>query len=418
MNTKAKNTNLLFNLLLITIFFNIWFPKAGLKISGIPFTIGNILFALTYFLWFFWNLKSRVIKKNRIGFLILLFISYCVLKFGIIGNIIKNIGYIIPLAVYPFMFYLSYNLVDSKDRLEKVLKIICCGFFFISLYALLQFFVGIEKCVIPGLTVNYTDFKELGNLWFMAKSNGTDKAMAKIVSTYQNGNLFGINMLLFYPIVFNYYKKYNKNIKLLIISFILFISVVFLSLSRACWLGIVLFILFGIVMDKDNSKKTVVFKFFAIFIGLCSIFIVFNYIPSVSNRFFDTKASDWISMSGRTEGLFTVFRTVYESNSFVAWIIGPSGISTFSGLAYEMFPLAMFVQLGIVGVLFMYLILYIVIKRMKNHIIHQSIKLSIIIWMIVGIIECGFWLPPFALNLYLLMGIGLSLNNYEEEEIK
>ena len=46
--TKERN-GFLFNLLLITIFFNIWFPKAGIKLSEIPLTVGNVFLAITFF---------------------------------------------------------------------------------------------------------------------------------------------------------------------------------------------------------------------------------------------------------------------------------------------------------------------------------------------------------------------------------
>ena len=50
---NVKKNGFIFNMLLLTIFFSIWFPKAGIKLSGIPLTVSNILFGLTFILWFF-----------------------------------------------------------------------------------------------------------------------------------------------------------------------------------------------------------------------------------------------------------------------------------------------------------------------------------------------------------------------------
>ena len=176
--------------------------------------------------------------------LILIFgIAYFILKYTIIyanlGTIIPSMTYIIPLLIYPLIFFVAVDIIDNKEKLDKVIKIIVYGFFFLCFYAILQYIVGIDKCDIPGLTVNLSDYREMGPLWFMQKSNGTDKANSKMVSTYQNGNLFGINLVFIYPLVYYYYSKKEK---IKTFSLILFITCAFLTLSRTCWLGIVLFI--------------------------------------------------------------------------------------------------------------------------------------------------------------------------------
>ena len=61
--TETKNT-FLFYLLVITVFFNIWFPKAGIKLAGIPLTVGNVFFLLLLVLW----LGTVVLRRNSIRF--------------------------------------------------------------------------------------------------------------------------------------------------------------------------------------------------------------------------------------------------------------------------------------------------------------------------------------------------------------
>lgn len=415
MNSVKKEKNYLFILLLTTIFFNFAFPKAGVKLLGIPLTIGNLFFAFTFFIWCVKKIQIGKMSYSKIGLLILLLIIFFSLKYFIIGNFIDNIGYIIPLIVYPLIFFMTYDLIDSPEKVNKILKLLVICYFIITLYALLQFFVGIENCAIPGLTVNYSDFKEYGKYWFMMKSNGIDISMSKIVSTYQNGNLFGVNMLLCYPIIYSYLKNKKRN-KLMILSLILFIFTVFLSLSRACWLGIVLFLFIAIFMEKNKYKSSLAFKFFMIILCVFSLIIVFSYMPSVANRFLNTKLSDWISMSGRTEGLISILNEIKETPNIFAILFGFNGIINYNGLAYEMFPLALFVQGGIIGLIIFYVILFNVLKKFssKNFIL-LSIRLSIFIWMIVGIIECGFWLPPFSLNLFTIIAFGYSIKKLKCE---
>ena len=74
-----------------------------------------------------------------------------------------------------------------------------------------------------------------------------------------------------------------------------------------------------------------------------------------------------------------------------------------------MTPLAILVQIGLIGVIIFYSILYKVWTTMnKKQWLQSAIKLSILIWVIVGCIEGAFWLPPTALNIFLLLAIGLS----------
>lgn len=419
---KKNKNSILFNLLLMTIFFNIWFPKAGIKLGGIPLTAGNMLFALTFIVWCFLKIKDGSVKINRVSSLITIGILYFGYRYFFVfclGYKLSDIiGYVIPLVVYPLIFLIVYDVVDSEEKINKIIKVICTGFFFLCFYSLLQYFVGIDKCDIPGLTVNFTDYKEMGSFWFMKKSNGTDISNAKIVSTYQNGNLFGVNMILIYPLIYNYYKWKNEN-KKLTISLVLFMGCVFLSLSRACWLGIVLFILFGIIMAREQSRQSICRKLILIFLCLAGTIMIFQYVPSIANRFFGTTLSDWISMSGRTEGMIEVFKTINLSNNIFAYIIGAFGIINYSGLAYEVFPLSLFVQTGIVGTILIYSVFIKTIFDLKKiNYICEGVRLALIIWLVVGLIECGYWLPPTSLNLFMIIGLAYASRTLKKGDIK
>ncbi len=421
--TQADKKSIVYKLLLVLIFFNIWFPKAGIKLSGIPITVSNVVFFAILIIWLLSKFKNKIKISKRVTITILLSIAYFILKYILIfcgtSNIMDYITYIIPLIVYPLIFIVIFDEVDTKEKLNDIVKVVYYGFFVICIYSLAQFIFGIEKTAIPGLTVNLTDYNTYGSTWFMQKSNGTDIANAKIVSTYQNGNLLGINLILIYPMIYMMLKKQNKN-KQLIVSLILFIICGFLTLSRTCWLGIVLFLFMGIVLDSDKTKKSFMKKVLLIFLFILSIILVFNYMPIVSNRFLNTHPSDWIKMSGRTAGLTEVLTSVRESNSLLAYIIGPEGVVEYSGLAYEMFPLAVFVQVGIIGIVLMYSVYVNGIKKInKNTSIGKGIRLSIIIWLIVGLIECGYWLPPTAMNLFIILAIGsvVSQKNIEGDSL-
>lgn len=405
--TKEKN-GFLFNLLLITIFFNIWFPKAGIKLSEIPLTVGNVFLAITFFFWAMKKVMNRRMKINKISYILIILMLYSFIKYLIIGGFVKNIGYIIPLVVYPLMFIIAYDTIDTKEKLQKVIKVICFGFFFICIYALLQYVFGIEKVCIPGLTVNLSDYTTYGANWYLQKNNNNSSEIGtKIISTFQNGNLYGVNALLIYPIVYGYLKKENKSF-LMYVSLALFVICVFLSLSRSCWLGIILFMLFGIFLESEKNKNSLYRKAIIILMCLVLVGVSFKYFPSIAARFSSMDKSSVMSMSGRTEGLTEVLNNFSQYKYIFIWFIGSNGFIENVGLAYEMTPLALLVQVGIIGIVLFYGILYQVWKRMnKKKWLQNAVKLSIFIWTIVGCIEGAFWLPPTALNIFLILALGL-----------
>lgn len=418
---KFKKNGLVFNMLLLTIFFSIWFPKAGIKFNEIPLTISNVLFGITFILWFFKKIKFGKINISPLGGLLIFTIGYCIFKYIIAyaggKGFIESIGSIIPLTVYPLIFFVAFDEIDNKNQINQIVKIIVYGFWFICFYSLLQYGIGINKCAIPGLTVNLSDYQRYGQYWYMTKANGTQLDEVKIVSTYQNGNLFGIGLLLIYPLVYNYYKGF-KNRKLENISLILFVLCTFLTLSRACWLGIVVFLLAEIIFKNEKSLKVILKKVSIIIVFVVAIVLIFRYVPQISSRFLNTSLEDWLSMSGRTEGLIEVFQTVLDSGSILGVILGPYGISKFSGLAYEMFPLSIFVKLGIIGGILMYAIFTKTIRILrKSDAVEGAIRLAIVIWLIVGIIECGYWLPPAALNIFTLIGLGYANRKIRRNEV-
>lgn len=417
---RIKKNGFIFNMLLLTIFFNIWFPKAGIKLDGIPLTISNVLFGITFILWFFKKIKYGKVNISSMGYLLIITIGYCIFKYVIAyaggKSFIKSIGYIIPLIIYPLIFFVIFDEVKNKRQINQIVKIIVYGFWFICLYSLLQYVIGINKCVIPGLTVNLSDYQQYGEYWYMTKSNGTQLTEVKMVSTYQNGNLFGIGLLLIYPVVYNYYNKI-KNKKLNNISLIVFILCTFLTLSRACWLGIALFIIIEVIFKKNKNLRDILKKILITILIVIAIVLTFKYVPQISNRFLNTSLEDWMSMSGRTEGLIEVFKSVWDSGTITGWLIGPYGISQYSGLAYEMFPLSIFVQLGIIGVILMYTVFIKTVKLLKkSDTVEGAIRLAIIIWLIVGIIECSYWLPPAALNIFILIGLGYATRKIRLDE--
>lgn len=421
LNFYKRKSNLLFNIFLITIFFNICFPKAGIKVKGIPLTVGNICLGILIISFILKTLINNKLKLNKTSYILLFSSGYFLTRFLIVlfsskNNFIDIFQYIIPLVIYPIIFIIGVNIIDTKEKLEKILKIIVWGFFFIATYGLLQYILGIDTIAIPGITVNWSDYSEFGTYWYLRKNNGVSE-YSKIFSTYQNGNLLGVNLILIYPIVYEY-LSINKKIKMRIISLIMFILVIFLTLSRSCWLGLVIFILSRIVLYKPRRIIECFNKILSIMLLLVGMIIMLKAFPSVLSRLTNTGLMGLISMSGRSEGFINIIMSTIENNSIIPIIIGPYGLYNYYGIAYEMTILAVWKVGGIIGVALWMWSIFINLRKIsyKNK-VSCAAKLGVIIWFIVALIEGAFWLPPTAINLWSVICI-IVVSNYNFDSFR
>lgn len=418
---KSKNNPFTYKILIATIFFNWIFPKAGIKMHGIPVTIGIVLFTLLIIIWLFIALKKRKTNFSKIEVYILIGQFFFTIRF--ILAYWKNIGfselagYITPLVIFPCIYFACYDLVDSTDKYDRVLKILTYGFFIVSIYAFFQQIFGIAKIDIPGLTVNLTDYRTMGENWFLHKSNGIDISSSKIVSTYQNGNLFGENMLIGFPIIYDYLITRRKK-KLALISLITLTIIIMLTLSRTCYIGLILFYLFRIILTKENSKSIIVKRLLILTISVLGVYLTIRYIPAVSNRILNVDKSTFLNGSGRTSGGIEFLKSVFEDGNLITNLfIGAYGFIENKGLAYEMTQLSIFKLGGLIGLIIWCIPFYYYCKnKKKDNIVENSFRISIICWFLFGIIEGGYWLPPTVLNLFMIMALGDSYKRIKRKE--
>jgi hypothetical protein len=225
-----KKNNSFFSTLLLGIFFiNFLFPKAGFKIDDLPITIGYllILFSTIFFLFSF---LAHLKKEHFLFFLAWLpFQLFSFFQFVVYP--IKELGYFFSFLIhfffFPFYFYIlvqgSFGYLDHKRWVCYLKR----SFLFLALFGVFLFFYKIFTGVfleIPGLTVNFNDLGTLEEEKFIDRGG-----IYKLISTYGNGNLYGICLLFFYPLYLHEEKKPYFRF-LVRVSFIL-------TLSRTVWIG-------------------------------------------------------------------------------------------------------------------------------------------------------------------------------------
>lgn len=257
----------LFNFFWILLFlFLIVFPKGGIKIHDIPITWGYIL--LSIFSSLLLLRKSYLTSKQNIFILLSLlpFQIYSLISISING--IENIGFAISFFlgffIFPLIFFLILSEYIQNIDLNFFLKILKKALFFLASFGIFLFFYKIffgKLLEIPFLTINYHDKGLIETMKCIDRGN-----FLKLISTYNNGNLYGICILMFMPLYNHIEDSFFKRsvVKLSLI----------LTLSRTVWAGLIISeFFFDFFIKKNKSYSFIKFVISSSFLITIFIFI-------------------------------------------------------------------------------------------------------------------------------------------------
>lgn len=215
--------------------FLVLFPKGGFKVGSIPLTwgYGFIGVALIMGTPRYIIRKSYRIRGEELIFLaclaplqILFIYSLCVNGIGDTGFALSDI---VGFFLLPFAFLAVFPRFLSGIRMERLLVLVRWLVFLAAAYGIFLFvwrLVTGTYIEIPFLTVNLEDVGTLDS-----KYNSRPGGLFKLISTYNNGNQYGVATLLLLPL----YSLYENNrIRKLIVQ-----TALILTLSRTVWLGLI-----------------------------------------------------------------------------------------------------------------------------------------------------------------------------------
>lgn len=434
MNQKGLYQTIFSKLFFIMIFVNIVFPKAGFKLSGIPITIGMLLFFAVFFMSLFIKNSTRYSKYNGyykyvlMGLFILairffiMVISYLISKVnsnfssGFFQSFLAGgayftfslgdfFSYFSTLCFFPVVLFFLPKAITSEKELKKLKKIIVFGTYIIIIYGILQIFFGIENIAIPGLTVNLSDFLEYGSNWFTFKHNTYDSG-TKIVSTYQNGNLFGVNLVILFPIAFYFYNPRHSLYKIIFLA--LFLVAVVMTLSRSVWFGAMIYVVYLFITFKPKKRTASVLKIILpVFVGIVLLIMIFK-IDFLRSRILSLFSfSSLLELGGRTKILQDFFGSVINNPlSAIGMLIGFESIIDYSSFfTYEMLQMGIIILTGLLGLSIWTCILFFPYFITKNKVVPY---VSVFVYYVMALIEGAYWLLPTAINLFLVVGIFIA----------
>jgi len=373
---KLKKVRLVEILFSIGVFLVVIIPKGGFKVTGVPVTWGYLYLGLIFLI-----IVKNIFNKNRIhfiplklllcyiaSFLFFIFFIFHLYFFGYNGKKGDLIAYLVNFGFLPFLFLIILPPYFSQLSQIYINKVICKAVFIVSLYGIILFIIkNIYKIdiEIPYFTINASDVGEVAD-----KYNQRGNIM-KLISTYNNGNIFGVCMLMFFPL---FYYNTNEKYKIGLVTLALV-----LTLSRTVWLGLLLFF---VIVYRNN-----------IFNLLKSLIWVSILISILSFLFFSSKFQ-YGSLSGfvldsRLGGRISQVRQSLEL-SFL-------GLQPFSSVT-EIVYLSINKQFGIIGLLF-YMIAFLtpifLFFKTKNN--NFQYILGVVIYVFVSLSDgCTLFIPTLA----------------------
>jgi hypothetical protein len=264
----------------------------------------------------------------------------------------------------PLIFFLLLSRdIDTLDE-QKLFRFCKNGIFLISIYGIFLFVVKqwsgffIE---IPCLTTNLGDLGRLGEKCINRGS------VFKLISTYNNGNIYGVCLLMFLPL---YCFLENQFWKRVIVK-----CALLLTFSRTVWIGLLFHELcFQWIFAKH--KKTILLALFA---TLISLTLLCYYYGFSKNFLFD------LTFGGRLDSFTLFIRTgFFSSNPFfgIHEVIYAGVLHAFGWVGLFFFAMAL------VGPL-----VYQLLSR-KTHPIHQCIGIGLFNYLLISFSDGALLLTP------------------------
>jgi hypothetical protein len=237
---------------LLLVVFLVLFPKGGFRLGPLPLTWGYLLLGIITppaFLVRFLQMPLRYSRRVLLAVAMLIpfqMLFYYAGKFYGISNPPFVFATFVGLFALPWIFLLVYGPFWARLDGDQLARWFRFCVFWAAVWGIFLFFyhpVAHKFIEVPYLTVNASDYGELEN----TKNIGRGRFF-KLISTYNNGNLYGVATLLLLPLFDRLephgYRRLTVKVAL------------FLSLSRTVWVGLILNELLSLVTQLGRQINT------------------------------------------------------------------------------------------------------------------------------------------------------------------
>jgi hypothetical protein len=321
-------------LLFVIILFLIALPKGGIKMAGIPLTwsylllgfcgIGTVLLSLSM-------RQPQVLHQKRLySFFLTLPFGFFYLIAVVMLGFLKT-GYVVSVfinaLILPALLVLIWGMILDQGGLTYLGKVLKYCILFTAIFGIFLFFykqLTGEFFVIPYLTVNADDYQ------LLAQKHIQRGSVTKLISTYNNGNIYGVCMLMLLPL-------YRILLPRLIYQIPLLIALV-LTFSRTVWVGLVIIDLLYLVFVERVRIRAIAARLLLLFTSVVGIYFILQHYGFGVDFLLD------YSLGGRIDQFESLWNfTLFPDQPFdhTEEVLYPSILHSFGVLGLLLFIVAM-----------------------------------------------------------------------------
>jgi len=426
--------SVVYALLLAAVGTSMTIPRAGTKVSEVPITLPSVLYGLLVLLWVcrpasriristgYRSMHEGLAVYGTTGFVLMGVVSLLV-GFIRVPDAKESLINAAGIIGYVPIFFIVREFVNSPDRLRQFSKVIIGSTLIVSVYGIIQYIFGHYTVMIPGITICYSDaflprvFEEKCNLTAVG---------LKVVSTFQNGNLFGNFLALVLPlcIALSAVSSGRKRFFFVILSILVMVNIT-LSLSR----GSIIVSLISLLILVRYMWPARVPCYFLIGYAAIGLLCIFGLQLAERILVYDPTAAGRMPM-------YQDFKEAYESmpvSSLIPVVIFGAGMKGYVGNyghwvdGTESSLLTILLESGLIGLsLFASALIGSIGFGLKIRQIgkHQIVHPAFAIGLSVGIIGCvaqlgidqSILLPPSSMNLWAVLGLLMAVGRIVRSE--
>jgi hypothetical protein len=295
----------------ILVTFLLVFPKGGVKFGGIPVTWGYILLGLStlpFLLQLAHGARMRLAAPRLTVAAALLPFQFIVWATLLLHGT-TGMGFAVSLVVsfffIPLALVIALGVYLDRMDLGPLFRMLRVGILLVAAYGIFLFIYKLKTgsfIEIPYLTVNAGD---VGGLEDKYIDRG---GIFKLISTYNNGNIYGVSMLILLPL-YGWLEKSRVRQGIVKASLLL-------TLSRTVWVGLVVYE----VLQRVHVKRVSARALALLGLALVGLGLGVAYAMSLMDRnvsfLFDRNLGGRLGQLGALETARALpnapFETIYE----------------------------------------------------------------------------------------------------------
>lgn len=299
------------------IVLNVFIPKGGVYLAGVPITWGYIFLALAA-VW--GSMKIFFVGEITLGRLLsflccLPFLFVAAITMGSNGIEIPSfaISLFVSFGFLPFVLFIALDADLNEEKISRSLKFASAGFFYVAILGIILFVAAIflkDTIDVPFITTGG------GGTVSVADRNNLRGSIFKLTSTFNNGNIYGVCGLMMLPIVNFFESRWKTNLLKLSIL---------LTLSRTAWAGLIFYELGHAILIK--RRKGVLKSLLVIAVSAALIVLLVIYAIGFDVTFLFS--SDLGGRLSTFQDIGTILPFSVQSYDYIREIVYPSVLAKF-----------------------------------------------------------------------------------------